>query len=115
MPIRTGLVLGLLALAGCSVIDPYERPGTWRPTDVNDSNLAAMIAVPGDLARGTEDLTGNGQPAAAALDRLRRDRVRQLPNTAISRVGPSLAGGGGGEGAPATGGTGPGGGGAGAQ
>ena len=46
----------LLPVAGCgSVVDIYERPGTWRPVGANDANLRAMIADPDDLVTGVAD------------------------------------------------------------
>lgn len=86
------MLLGLLALAGCDTLDPYTREGAWRPAGVNQQNLTAMVASPGDLAQGREDHSGNGQFAAQALDRLRRDKVRPLPDSAISKVVPVSVG-----------------------
>jgi len=93
-PVSLGAVMlaGLLALAGCDNLDPYTREGAWRPTGVNQHNLTAMVASPGDLAQGREDLSGNGQFAAQALDRLRRDKVRPLPDSAISKIVPVSVG-----------------------
>ena len=86
------MLLLALALAGCADTDPYERPGVWRPNGANDANLRAMVAVPSDLVQGVPDAPGDGQQAALALDRARRDRVRPLPDSAIAKVLPVATG-----------------------
>jgi hypothetical protein len=70
--VPTAVLLGALALAGCShpTIDPYQREGIWKPSGVNDSNLAAQVANPIDLARGREDARGNVRTAVGAVERL---------------------------------------------
>jgi hypothetical protein len=95
---RTFSMLALLsALAACGTPPgwPMEREGAWRPTGVNDANLRLMVADPSDLTagRGTDRRVGPG--ATDAVDRLNRDRVRPLPDTAIARVGGSGAASGG--------------------
>jgi hypothetical protein len=69
----------LVALAGCNQIDPYTRPGNWRPNGANEANLRAMVAVPADLAAATPAGPADGHRAAAAVARLRNDTVRPLP------------------------------------
>lgn len=89
---------GLLALAGCSTVsnsvgdvfarfDPYQRPGTWRPLGVNESNLELQVARSADLVQGRGAQDVDGVTAAAAVDRLRRDKMRPLPINGISGVG----------------------------
>lgn len=88
------LLLSLLAvfvLAACDATDPYLRDGMWRPNGANESNLRAMVASPSDLVRGTPS-EGNGQQAAAALDRYRNDKVRQLPDSAVAKITPISSG-----------------------
>jgi hypothetical protein len=77
-------LLLLLLLAGCDKTDPYLREGTWRPSGANEANLRAMVLVPSDLARATPASAADGGLAAAALDRLRHDRVRPLPDSAVA-------------------------------
>ena len=84
-------ILALLALAGCDATDPYMRDGTWRPNGANESNLRAMVASPSDLVRGMPG-EGNGQQAAAALDRYRNDKVRLLPDSAVAKITPVSSG-----------------------
>jgi hypothetical protein len=86
-----GLLL-LVALAGCNQIDPYQREGVWRPNGANDANLRAMVAVPSDLVAATPARPADGELAAAAVDRLRHDRVHPLPNTGLAQI--VLSGGG---------------------
>ena len=82
----------LLVLACCDATDPYMRDGTWRPSPANDENLRAMVASPSDLVRGVGDLRGDGQQAAAALDRQRQDKMRDLPESAIAKIVPIQGG-----------------------
>ena len=92
MPMRILLsVLALLMLAGCAATDPYLRDGLWRPNGANEFNLRVMVASPSDLVRGTPS-EGNGQQAAAALDRYRNDKVRQLPDSAVAKITPVSGG-----------------------
>ncbi len=76
----------LVAVAGCNQIDPYTRPGNWRPNGANDSNLRAMVAVPADLAVATPASPADGHLAAAALNRLRNDQVKSLPDTGLAQI-----------------------------
>ena len=80
-PVRRAalLALPLLALGACAELDPYTREGVWRPAGVNAANLRAMVAVPSELQQGTDYTGPTGQAAAAAVERLREDRVRPLP------------------------------------
>ena len=84
-------VFTLSLLAGCNTTDPYMRDGTWRPNDANEANLRVMVASPSDLVQGVPS-HGDGQQAAAALDRYRNDKVRLLPDSAIAKVTPVSSG-----------------------
>ena len=86
----------LALLPGCAGPDPYDFPHTWRPTGANDANLAAMAVRPVDLARGRGTAPTDAQAAAAAVDRLRRDRVKPIGDTGGGVGG--LSGGAGGAG-----------------
>lgn len=79
------LMLSVL-VGACTQIDPYQREGMWRPNDANETNLRAMVASPSDLVRPAPPDAASGQQAVAALDRLRRDKVRPLPDSTIARV-----------------------------
>jgi len=90
------LLLPLALLAGCA--DPTAAPGLWRPDDLNARNLRAMVADPRDLEVGVGVVVSDGQSAAAAVTRLRTDRVRALPASGIAKfdaTGGSSPGGGG--------------------
>ena len=90
---RTLAGIGLiLFLSGCDAADPYTRPGVWRPNSANDVNLQAMVVSPSDLVRGVEELRGDAQQAAAALDRQRQDKMRALPDSAVARIVPVASG-----------------------
>ncbi len=91
---RTALLLGgTAALAGCGPdYDPLTREGLWHPNHANRSNLTLMVANPADLVRGTGTTTSDGQLAAAAVDRLRTDKVKKLPASDIANIGASSSG-----------------------
>ena len=82
----------VLLVAGCDATDPYRREGVWRPNGANDVNLRAMVVSPSDLARGVESYGGDGQQAAAALDRQRQDKMRVLPDSAVAKIVPISGG-----------------------
>jgi hypothetical protein len=77
------LALPLLA-AGCSLTDPTQAVGYWHPRGVNDGNLAVMVADPHDLVEGRGVRFSDGTLAAAAVDRLYRDKPRALPDTSLA-------------------------------
>lgn len=82
------LLLLMLAVTGCQKLDPYEREDAWRPNGANAANLRAMVAVPADLVAGRLAAPANGSLAVEALTRLRQDRVRPLPDSAVAQVVP---------------------------
>lgn len=82
----------LLACAGCAVTDPLYREGLWHPTGANEANLRMMVAMPSNLVQGVAARGDDGHRAAHAVHRLRTDRVRELPNTGISKIAPVSAG-----------------------
>ncbi len=85
---RSTALLLLLSLTGCDKIDPYLRDGAWRPNDANDSNLRAMVVVPSDLVMATPASPADGHLAAAAIDRLRHNLVRPLPDSGVAQLVP---------------------------
>jgi hypothetical protein len=89
---RRLLCMLVLAVAGCDATDPYLRQGMWRPNGANEANLRAMVVSPADLVQGVRSPGGDGQQAAAALDRLRNDKIRPLPDSAIAKVVPVASG-----------------------
>lgn len=74
----------LLLCAGCADTDPYEKQGIWHPEGTNENNLRAMIAVPSDLVQGVGDGHGNSRQAVMAIERLRQDKVKDLPASGIA-------------------------------
>lgn len=77
----------MISLSACSMSnDPLYRDGLWEPTHANRANLALQAANPSDLIRGTGTITSDGQLAAAAVDRLRTDKIKRLPAADISTV-----------------------------
>lgn len=89
---RRLVCIAVLALAGCDMTDPYLREGAWRPNDANEANLRVMVAAPSDLVRGVSSAAGDGQQAAAALDRYRSDKPRQLPESSVAKIVPVSCG-----------------------
>lgn len=88
------LPLALAALVACEATDPFLAEGRWRPAGANEANLRAMVADPAHLERGQAAVRTDAAAAAAAVDRLRRDKVRPLPGaTGTSRVGAASGGG----------------------
>ena len=81
------LAVAALGLAGCSVLDPLEKDGAWKPTGANASNLRAMVAVPSDLVVGRAARDSDGNQAARAVARFREDRVYSLPSSSITKIG----------------------------
>ena len=85
-PILTATA-GLSWLAACTpATDPLYRDGLWEPIHVNRANLSQMVANPSDLVRGTGRTGSDGQIAAAAVDRLRNDKVKKLPASDIAAI-----------------------------
>ena len=89
-----------LLLSGCSMssvsnfatmIDPYQRPGMWRPLGINEANLELQVARAADLVKGRGAPDVDGETAVAAVDRLRRDKMKPLPVNGISAVGSNAA------------------------
>ena len=95
MRIRVLLCIAVLGLGACGLMDmmdPYRREGMWRPNNANEDNLRAMVVSPSDLVRGISNDASDGQQAAAALDRMRNDKMRALPDSAIAKVTPVSSG-----------------------
>ncbi len=77
----------LVSLSACEEYDPLYREGLYRPLHSNRANLVAEVANPADLVRGTGSNVADGQLAAAAVDRLRTDKVKKLPQTDVADIG----------------------------
>ncbi len=82
MTLRPALVLVLLASGGCGydIGDPLSRPGTWRSTADNDTNLQIMAMDPHDLVQGRGVTTSRGAEAVPPIDRLRSGTRYPLPS-----------------------------------
>lgn len=90
------LALGLAHLSvACTATDPLYATGRWNPTNVNAANLAAQVADPSDLQRGRHVTGSDALLAAAAVARLRQDRVKKLQDSGLAQisVAPAAAGG----------------------
>ena len=82
MRLTAGLLILAPVLAGCTVpphSDPFDRPGSWQPTGVNDANLRAMVAEPAHLQRGVGTQTDLGMTAVPPVDRLINGERPALP------------------------------------
>jgi hypothetical protein len=76
---RLGCLSLLVGVAGCAGLnDPFEREGTWRPQNVNDANIAVMVANTNHLTHGANDDATPGALSAAAVHRLLTDHVKPL-------------------------------------
>jgi type IV pilus biogenesis protein CpaD/CtpE len=90
---RSAAICLLLGTASCGPeYDPLTREGLWQPGHTNHNNLTMQVANPGDLVRGSGTTGGDGQLAAAAVDRLRNDKVKKLPASDISQITTSSSG-----------------------
>ena len=78
----------LLCATSCAFEDPLTRPGLWHPVGANEANLRAMVADPDDLVTGMADRRADGQVAAAAVARYRAGKVKDLPDSTISKIAP---------------------------
>jgi hypothetical protein len=83
------LVLALLALAmpalgGCQAIDSGARADVWHPTGANAGNIAAMAARSTDLIAGRSASGGDARTAVDAVERVRTDHPKPLPNVSPS-------------------------------
>ncbi len=86
---RIGWLIGALIVSGCSaydLTDPYNRPGTYNPTGVNDANLRAMVVNPHDLVEGTGERTTTGAVAAPPVARLLAGKRYPLPDLNAASV-----------------------------
>lgn len=78
-------LLGALLLSGCAMTDPFQRPGVWRPEGINQANIAAMVAHPGNLRHGQSDGDTSDSPlAAAAVTRLWHGQPQASAGAAVS-------------------------------
>jgi len=84
--VRAASGLGLLALAACDATDPQFRDGLWHPIHVNRANLTLTAAYPADLVRGSGVVGSDGTLAAAAIDRLRTNKVKKLQDAGLSEI-----------------------------
>ena len=88
-PLRL-LAFGLAGLSmACTATDPLYDTSRWNPSGVNAANLAAQVAVPDDLQHGRHVADADGLQAAAAVARLRQDRVKKLAEGGLSQIGVS--------------------------
>jgi hypothetical protein len=66
--------------------DPFVCPGTWRPEQVNEANIAAMAVDPGHLEQGVGTNASPGALSAAAVHRLLTDHVKPLANMDVGPI-----------------------------
>lgn len=81
------LVIAAIALlSACTATDPLYQTGRWEPTNVNQANLLAQVANPDDLRHGRQVSGSDALVAAAAVTRLRQDRVKKLPDSGLAQI-----------------------------
>ncbi|HEY7577620.1 MAG TPA: hypothetical protein VH855_08485 [Acetobacteraceae bacterium] len=79
--------MSAVVLAGCGYLgDPYQRPGTYRPTSDNDANLRVMVVNPADLVEGTGSGVPTGGEAAPPVARLLAGKRYPLPDLNAATV-----------------------------
>jgi type IV pilus biogenesis protein CpaD/CtpE len=78
---------GLLVLSGCAQTDPFQRPGIWRPMGANEMDFELQVARAADMVKGRGTDEADGDSAAAAIDRMRHDKVKPLLSNSVSKVG----------------------------
>jgi hypothetical protein len=80
----------LFGATGCAGLnDPFQREGTWRPENLNNTNMAAMVANPRHLQQGVGDDASPGVLSAAAVHRLLTDHVKPLSTTNLGPIAAS--------------------------
>ena len=81
-------LIGALLVAGCDtyLTDPFQRPGTYNPTGVNDANLRVMVANPHDLVEGTGPGASTGAEAAPPVARVLAGKRYPLPNLNAAEI-----------------------------
>jgi type IV pilus biogenesis protein CpaD/CtpE len=62
-----GLAVLCAGLAGCTQFEPFQRQGAWHQNDAPMHNIAAELANPRDLYRGTGDPVLTGTFATSAI------------------------------------------------
>jgi hypothetical protein len=87
--------LGLLATAGCSRLDPLERPYMWHATDINRQNITAMAINPKDLTHGRGTDRRMAKPDTDSVDRYLSDKTKSLTSGGSGGGGAAPAAGGG--------------------
>ena len=82
-----------LTLAGCDAIDPYtQRRHVAAERRQRRQSAGHGCLDPPTWCGALRAPDGDGQQAAAALDRYRNDKVRLLPDSAVAKIVP-IAGG----------------------
>ncbi len=77
----------LFGTAGCAGLnDPFQREGTWQPENLNNTNMAAMVANPSHLQQGVGDDSSPGEISAAAVHRLLTDHVKGLSSGSVGPI-----------------------------
>ncbi|MGI4747262.1 MAG: hypothetical protein ACRYGI_13305 [Janthinobacterium lividum] len=75
------LLLGTLVLGGCN---PFDQPGTWHATGVNQANFDAEAVDKTDTVAGHGTPGSDAQLDAAAVTRLHNDKTKPLKNESTS-------------------------------
>jgi uncharacterized membrane protein YgcG len=76
--LRYAFLAAALCVAACQEMDPYARTDMWQPTGANAGNIAAMVANPYDLIRGSgSDRTDSNEPVLA-IHRVDTDHTKAL-------------------------------------
>ncbi|MFN0183417.1 MAG: hypothetical protein ACKVQR_06310 [Aquabacterium sp.] len=86
--VLSAVLFGTLLVSGCSLTDPYERSATWRPSRVNDANIAAQVANPADLTQGRGDAGTGVRTATGAVERMWEGPAKKdAPSSGLTGIG----------------------------
>lgn len=78
LAVHAVIFLSLLGLAACNQMDPLTKDYVWIPSDVNKSNIQAMVANPNDLIHGRSTTTRQALGDADAVARVWEGRTTPL-------------------------------------
>lgn len=87
------LLLATLVLGGCG--NPFDQPGTWHATGVNQANLDAEAVDKVDTVAGHGTPGSDAMLDTAAVLRLHSDKTKPLKNESTTAGGGSTGSGGG--------------------
>jgi hypothetical protein len=89
------LAVSLLALSGCgsaNYLDPYQKPGVWKPLDTPAANISAQVVDPRDLVTGRGTSRQDTQASSLAIQHIWLDTPKSFISDSGGGGGASAAG-----------------------